>query len=82
MMQWRVSNGGLCVCVCACPSVMKGVTVKHALTSTSSPPNDILLHTLEPSSTVDGKQGIIEMKIDDLPSEFLLTLDYIATVHC
>jgi hypothetical protein len=29
------------VCVCSCPPVMGGVTVKHALTSTSSPPNDI-----------------------------------------
>jgi hypothetical protein len=29
------------VCVCSGPSVMRGVTVKHALTSTSSPPNDI-----------------------------------------
>jgi hypothetical protein len=29
------------VCVCTGPSVMRGVTVKHALTSTSSPPNDI-----------------------------------------
>ena len=38
--------------------------------------------------SVDGKQGIVEMKIDDLPSEFLLTelqkktLGRIATVHC
>jgi hypothetical protein len=31
----------LLVCVCSCPPVMGGVTVKHALTSTSSPPNDI-----------------------------------------
>jgi hypothetical protein len=30
------------VCVCSGPSVMRGVTVKYALTSTSSPPNDIL----------------------------------------
>ncbi len=29
------------MCVCSCPPVMGGVTVKHALTSTSSPPNDI-----------------------------------------
>ncbi len=29
-----------CVCVSG-PSVMRGVTVKHVLTSTSSPPNDI-----------------------------------------
>jgi hypothetical protein len=29
------------VCVCACPPVMRGDTVKHALTSTSSPPNDV-----------------------------------------
>jgi hypothetical protein len=29
------------VCVCACPPVMRGYNVKHALTSTSSPPNDI-----------------------------------------
>jgi hypothetical protein len=35
-----------------------------------------------------GQQGIVEMKIGDLPSEFLLkritdkTLDYIATGHC
>jgi hypothetical protein len=29
------------VCVCACPPVIRGDTVKHALTSTSSPPNDI-----------------------------------------
>jgi hypothetical protein len=29
------------VCVCACPSVMRGLAVKHALTSTSCPPNDI-----------------------------------------
>ena len=28
--------------MCSCPPVMGGVTVKHALTSTSSPPNDIL----------------------------------------
>jgi hypothetical protein len=28
-------------CVCSGPSVMRGVTVKHVLTSTSSPPNDI-----------------------------------------
>jgi hypothetical protein len=28
-------------CVCACPPVMSGDTVKHALTSTSSPPNDV-----------------------------------------
>ena len=40
-------DGGTClilsldVCVCACPPVMRGDTVKHALTSTSSPPNDI-----------------------------------------
>jgi hypothetical protein len=27
--------------VCACPPVMRGDTVKHALTSTSSPPNDV-----------------------------------------
>ncbi len=26
------------LCVCACPLVMRGVTVKHVLTSTSSPP--------------------------------------------
>jgi hypothetical protein len=26
------------VCVCACPPVIVGDTVKHALTSTSSPP--------------------------------------------
>jgi hypothetical protein len=38
--------------------------------------------------SVDGQQGINQMKIDDLPSEFLLTesqkrmLDCIATVHC
>jgi hypothetical protein len=38
--------------------------------------------------SADSQQGIVEMKIDDLPSEFLLTelqkktLDYIATVHC
>jgi hypothetical protein len=31
----------LSVCVCDCPTVMRGDTVKHALTSTSSPPNDI-----------------------------------------
>jgi hypothetical protein len=31
----------LCVCVCACPPVMRGDTVKHVLTSTSSPPNDV-----------------------------------------
>ncbi len=30
-----------CVCVCACPPVMRGDTVKHALTSTRPPPNDI-----------------------------------------
>jgi hypothetical protein len=30
-----------CVCVCACPPVMRGETVKHVLTSTSSPPNDV-----------------------------------------
>ncbi len=30
-----------CVCVGACPPVMRGDTVKHALTSTSSPPNDV-----------------------------------------
>ncbi len=30
----------MCVCVSG-PSVMRGVTFKHALTSTSSPPNDI-----------------------------------------
>jgi hypothetical protein len=36
----------------------------------------------------DGQQGIVEMKIDDLPSEFLSnriadrTLDYSATVDC
>jgi hypothetical protein len=29
------------MCVCACPLVMRGDTVKHALTSTSSPPNDV-----------------------------------------
>jgi hypothetical protein len=29
------------VCVCACPPVMRGDTVKHALTSTSSPSNDV-----------------------------------------
>jgi hypothetical protein len=29
------------MCVCSGPLVMRGVTVKHALTSTSSPPNDI-----------------------------------------
>jgi hypothetical protein len=29
------------ICVCSCPPVMRGVTVKHALTSTSSPPNDV-----------------------------------------
>ncbi len=29
------------VCVCACPLIMRGVTVKHALTSTNSPPNDV-----------------------------------------
>jgi hypothetical protein len=29
------------VCVCASPLVMRGDTVKHALTSTSSPPNDV-----------------------------------------
>jgi hypothetical protein len=38
--------------------------------------------------SADGKQGIVEMKIDDLPSEFLLTesqrerFGNIATVHC
>jgi hypothetical protein len=26
------------VCVCSCPPVMRGDTVNHALTSTSSPP--------------------------------------------
>ncbi len=31
----------VCMCVCACPLVIRGVTVKHALTSTSSLPNDI-----------------------------------------
>jgi hypothetical protein len=31
----------MCVCVCACPPVMRGDTVKHVLTSTSSPPNDV-----------------------------------------
>ncbi len=36
---------------CSCPPVMGGVTVKHALTSTSSPPQWHPLHTLEPSST-------------------------------
>ncbi len=35
------SNCYIRVCVCSGPSVMMGVTVKHALTSTSSPPNDI-----------------------------------------
>ncbi len=29
------------LCVCACPPVMRGDTVKHALTSTSSPPNEV-----------------------------------------
>ncbi len=29
------------VCVCACPPVIKGDTVKHALTSTTSALNDI-----------------------------------------
>jgi hypothetical protein len=29
------------LCVCACPPVMRGDTVKHALTSTSSPPSDV-----------------------------------------
>ena len=29
------------MCVCACPPVMRGDTVKHALTRTSSPPNDV-----------------------------------------
>jgi hypothetical protein len=29
------------VCVCSYPPVMRGDTVKHALTSTSSPPNDV-----------------------------------------
>jgi hypothetical protein len=33
--QGRRRNG---LCVCACPPVMRGDTVKHALTSTSSPP--------------------------------------------
>ncbi len=28
----------VCVCVCSCPPVMRGDTVNHALTSTSSPP--------------------------------------------
>ncbi len=27
--------------VCACPPVIRGDTVKHVMTSTSSPPNDI-----------------------------------------
>jgi hypothetical protein len=31
----------VCVCVCSCPPFMRGATVKHALTSTSSPPNDV-----------------------------------------
>ncbi len=32
------SNPYICVCVCSCPPVMRGDTVNHALTSTSSPP--------------------------------------------
>jgi hypothetical protein len=36
----ETTRGQRSVCVSG-PSVMRGVTVKHALTSTSSPPNDI-----------------------------------------
>ncbi len=35
-----ILKGGY-MCECACPPVMRGDTVKHALTSTSSPPNDV-----------------------------------------
>jgi hypothetical protein len=38
------------MCVCACPLVMRGGTVKHVLTSTSFSPNDIP-SILGPSST-------------------------------
>ena len=41
-IKYGTSDKGQTVCVCSCPPVMGGVTVKHALTSTSSPPNDIL----------------------------------------
>ncbi len=56
------ANDVVCVCVCSGPSVMRGVTVKHALTCTSSPPNDIPIHTLEPSSTtaLDPLGGLLE----------------------
>ncbi len=37
----EVDNNDAFVCVCACPLVMRGLAVNHALTSTSCPPNDI-----------------------------------------
>ncbi len=51
------------VFVCGCPPVMRGDTVKHALTSTSTPPMTWHpLHTLEPSSTtaLDPLGGLLE----------------------
>ncbi len=50
------------VCVCACPLVMRGLAVKHALISTSCPPNDIPFHTLLPVSTsaLDPLGGLLD----------------------